>query len=356
MSDIALAPSVYSRICKSAVDIYDQRFLAEIFAQIPTRFCHEFLREYEHRLASSGRRSANLYALSLKNEILPELFADTALPFQASDSDIIEAAERAAVRACKCVLSPTKETMLTALGRLARSYRVAMPVCKTDQGISARMVEPAWWRRALRKRFRHVEHAAIRAGFVRGNSPYVTDEALCRYQHHAKRTAKLMESMDATNQTTGETIQLSKIVEGSLANPANRRAAVMVQIRGMESYAESLGYVGYFVTLTCPSRMHAYHKKSGRPVENYDGTSPRKAQCYLGRVWNSGMRKLKRDGITCMGIRTVEPHHDATPHWHVVIFVDPTHASALLATLREYAHTTAQMSRARKQSGLTQSL
>ncbi|MFA6547057.1 MAG: replication endonuclease, partial [Limisphaerales bacterium] len=35
--------------------------------------------------------------------------------------------------------------------------------------------------------------------------------------------------------------------------------------------------------------------------------------------------------------RTVEPHHDATPHWHVIVFVHPSQAGALLAILREYA-------------------
>jgi hypothetical protein len=337
MNMVSVSPAVHARICKIAPDYKARREIAEIFERIPDTFTHRFLKEYEARAETQGRHAANQYARSLKDEILPELFADTALPFQASDSDIIEAAERAAERAEKCVRSPTDELARAALARLARRYRVAMPECKTFAGTAARMIERAWWRRALRKRFRHVEHAAIRAGLVRGHSPYVTDEAMRRHQHHSRKTARLLESMDAINMDTGEAIPLSEIAERSLSNPTNRRAAVMVQIRGLEEYAKSVGYIGYMVALTVPSRMHAYYKKSGQPVKSYDGTSPRGAQGYLCRLWNSAMRKLERDGIKCMGIRTVEPHHDATPHWHVIIFVHPDRAGELLNTLRDYA-------------------
>lgn len=336
---IALAPSIRARIWSSATDPHDRRFLVGIFSPIPTSFSHKLMGEYEQRATTLGRRDANLYALSLKEEVLPELFAETALPFQASDDDIADAAERAAKRAAECLRSNTGEdAALAALGRLTRRYRVALPAVKTFGGIVGRITEASWWRRALRRRFRHVENAAIRAGLVHGRAaPYVTDEAYRRHQRHAKKIARLLESMEAFNETTGESIGLAEIAERSLANPINRRAAMMMQIRGLEDLAGSLGYEGHMVTWTCPSRMHPRNSKTGEANQNYDGTPPRAAQTYLGRLWNSIGRKLKHDGIECFGVRVVEPHHDATPHWHMLVFVQPGQADLLLATLRAYA-------------------
>ena len=335
---IDLAPSIKARIWKSA-DQYDRRFLAGIFSRIPTSFSHKLFGEYEDRVASLSRRDANLYALNLKEEVLPELFADTDLPFQATDNDIAEAAKHAAKRAAECLrLHPGEDAAFAALGRLAKRYRVSLPNAKTNVGIIARMTETAWWRRALRLRFRHVERAAIRAGLVHGRAaPFVTDEALRRHQNHAKKIVQLLESLEAFNETTGEIVPLSEITERSQANPANRRAAMMMQTRGVEDHANSLGYEGYFVTWTCPSRMHPRKFKTGEANPKYDGTTPRAAQAYLGRLWNSVGRKFKRDGIACFGVRVVEPHHDATPHWHMLVFARPEDAVHLLATLRDYA-------------------
>jgi hypothetical protein len=336
---INLAPSIKARIWKAAADPSDRRFLAGIFSALPATFGHKLMGEYEHRAAKNGHRVANLYALSLKDEVLPELFSKTALPFQASDDDIADAAERAAKRADKCLrLHGGVNTVMSALGRLARRYSVKLPANKTFAGIAARMTEAAWWRRALRSRFRHVEHAAIRAGLVHGRSaPYVTDEAYRRHQRHAKKIAQMLEAMEAFNETTGEVIGLSEIAARSLSNPVNRRAAMMMQIRGLEDLSGNLGYEGYMVTWTCPSRMHPRNSKSGEANPRYDGTPPRAAQTYLGRLWNSAARKLKRDGIECFGVRVVEPHHDATPHWHMLVFVHTDQACALLTTLRAYA-------------------
>lgn len=162
---IGLAPSIRERIWKCNPDAADRRFLASIFAPLPTSFGHKLLGEYEQRTAKHGQCAANLYALSLKDEVLPELFADTALPFQASDDDIADAAERGANRAAKCLHTKGGEDVaLAALGKLARRYGVQLPPCKTFDGIAARMTTTAWWRRALRGRFRHVEHAAKRTG------------------------------------------------------------------------------------------------------------------------------------------------------------------------------------------------
>jgi hypothetical protein len=47
--------------------------------------------------------------------------------------------------------------------------------------------------------------------------------------------------------------------------------------------------------------------------------------------------KLDRLGVRYYGIRVAEPHHDATPHWHLLLFVTREQAEILTAVLREYA-------------------
>ncbi|WP_176735153.1 replication endonuclease [Aeromonas hydrophila] len=43
------------------------------------------------------------------------------------------------------------------------------------------------------------------------------------------------------------------------------------------------------------------------------------------------------DPIDYFGFRVVEPHHDGTPHWHLLIWVKPEHQHRLIGILQRYA-------------------
>ncbi|RZI78133.1 MAG: hypothetical protein EOP38_28005, partial [Rubrivivax sp.] len=129
---------------------------------------------------------------------------------------------------------------------------------------------------------------------------------------------------------------LMDLIDASQANPAHRRRAMMARIKGIETHSKALGHVALFLTITCPSRMHPRHI-TGAPNERYDGTSPRMAQAYVGRLWNSLTRYCAHQGMVPYGLRVVEPHHDACPHWHVLVFIDPEHAQAFTSAARAYA-------------------
>lgn len=83
--------------------------------------------------------------------------------------------------------------------------------------------------------------------------------------------------------------------------------------------------------------MHARLSTSGDENPKYDGTDPRQAQQYLVNLWSLIRAKLDRLGVRYYGIRVAEPHHDATPHWHLLLFVDKEQADNLTAVLRVYA-------------------
>jgi hypothetical protein len=263
--------------------------------------------------------------------------------FDLSDDELAAAAKKAAKSVEHLVgmwqaRNITQADQLHTLRRLARRHRVEAPA---KQGLHAtinRMCEPAWWRRALRRRFRLVEHAAIIAGRVHNRaSPYVSDSAARRFERNRKRVAELLAALEAVNQTTGEVIQIAEVVEKSLANPAMRRKALAARIKGTEQYFDDKGLEKWLVTITCPSRFHARHKASGRANNRYVGSSPRQAQAYLTRLWGNATRSLAHQGIEPYGLRVTEPNHDGTPHWHVLMFVDPARAADMLATLRRYA-------------------
>ncbi len=47
--------------------------------------------------------------------------------------------------------------------------------------------------------------------------------------------------------------------------------------------------------------------------------------------------KLAREELGVYGIRVVEPHHDGTPHWHLLLFMQPGAEPRVTGILREYA-------------------
>ena len=167
-------------------------------------------------------------------------------------------------------------------------------------------------------------------------SIYVTNESLERIKQQKRRNKRKLEHTFLTNEE-GEEFSLLELAEHSLANPKNRRNEIMTRVRGMEDIAKSYDYAAMFYTITCPSRMHARLSASGEENPKYDSTDPRQAQQYLVKLWSLIRAKLDRLGVRYYGIRVAEPHHDGTPHWHLLLFVEKKHAEILTAVLREYA-------------------
>ena len=145
-----------------------------------------------------------------------------------------------------------------------------------------------------------------------------------------------MASLEVVKVGSGEVMPLDEVIAGSQANPANRRAAMMVRIKGIEARARAKSHTALFLTITAPSRMHVRHF-TGQHNDKHDGGDPRQVQAYLNGVWRRAMRALQHSGLTAYGLRVVEPHHDGCPHWHVVLFAAPEQSEAILSALRAHA-------------------
>jgi hypothetical protein len=277
----------------------------------------------------------------MSTRLTPELEA-LVETFDLSDDGLREAAKKAAASvhrmAARWQSMNTPEPVIQRILRnVTKRHHITLPNKSELQHVINRLSDAPWWRRALRKRFRTVEYAAIQAGAVHAKAgQYVSDKTMKRAVRDKRRIAQLLESLVAINQATGEMIPMDELAEQSLSNPANRRRAMMARIKGIEQHAKSKGLEALFLTITSPSRMHARHH-TGAANERYDGTKPRQAQAHLNRVWRTATRKLMHSGVTLSGLRVVEPHHDGCPHWHVLVFTAPEHCKTLIETIRAYA-------------------
>lgn len=202
----------------------------------------------------------------------------------------------------------------------------------------AKVTNEDWWRNVLQRlRDTQHEHLAIAVGQVQSKaSPYASRSCINEFYEQKRRNRKYLERMAIENEETGEQIPLDLQVYKSIANPAIRRVELMNRMRGFEDIADEFGYSGAFITITAPSKFHSVHSKGGF-VENWIGNNPRDTQSYLCAVWSRIRAKLNREGIKVFGFRVAEPHHDGTPHWHILVFMRPEHINLAFKIMWIYA-------------------
>ncbi|AUU82755.1 replication endonuclease [Leclercia sp. LSNIH1] len=192
-----------------------------------------------------------------------------------------------------------------------------------------RMMAPEWWYlRLKRARDLQREHLAIAVGQVQKTaSAYVSRKTLGEWIDQKKRNTEFFKKFDLINED-GDRVSLVDMVYSSVANPAIRRCELMVRMRGFEDIANEQGLAGEFYTITAPSRYHAVHSKGGF-VGQWNGCNPQDTQKYLCGVWAKCRAAISRAGIHVFGFRVVEPHHDGTPHWHMLLFMRPQDVDAV---------------------------
>lgn len=205
-----------------------------------------------------------------------------------------------------------------------------------------RAQDATWWRRLLRRHVtRTVEAGAVKLGIVnRRAGGYASNATVRRRTAQIERNARALQRSLYKNEA-GQIFTLAELAALSPANPVIRGGELMTRIRGAEEYADARSHVGLFLTLTAPSRFHAVTLGSGgrpRPNPNYDGVStPRDAQLWLRTMWARVRSHLGRQHIAMYGIRVAEPHHDATPHWHALVWAEcEDHALAIEAAIRKW--------------------
>ncbi|MEL7611256.1 replication endonuclease [Vreelandella titanicae] len=229
-----------------------------------------------------------------------------------------------------------EKALALALHRVT-AHHMDPPSGFTNSSTLSRLACSLWWRRQLRRltsrrreqRQRILGRTQKRAGI------YVSDEGYRRRIDQATRNARLLEAITATNQD-GDQYTLAELAELGLANPEFRRAELMLRIADTEREADRAGHRGMFYTITTPSRFHPV-RQNASINHKYAGANPREAQAYLQNLWAKARAKFKRDGLGIYGIRVAEPHHDGTPHWHLLIWMHPEDEPKVTSILRRYS-------------------
>lgn len=200
-----------------------------------------------------------------------------------------------------------------------------------------RMFNETWWRGRLRRiAAAWREHLQIAVGNVsKKKHAYASKTCVAEWREQKRRTREFLKGLELEDED-GNRISLIEKYDGSVANPAIRRCELMTRIRGFENICNELGYMGEFYTLTAPSKYHAT-TKAGYRNHKWNGANPSDTQGYLTSLWARIRAKLHREDIRIFGIRVAEPHHDATPHWHMLMFMLPEHAERVRTVIRDYA-------------------
>lgn len=204
-------------------------------------------------------------------------------------------------------------------------------------GCIERMTCRYWWRRRVRtvigrkheQQLRSLSRVHRRAGL------YVSKEGFVRWKGRQQKNAQTLADCIAVSEH-GDEVPMSAVAAAGVSNPANRRAELMTRIRGAEDCANRRSHDALFVTLTVPPELHAVHSVTLQPGGGIECT-PRDGQDWLCKQWAKARAQLDRAGIDYYGLRVAEPHHDGTPHWHLLLFVSKKHRASLAAILTRYA-------------------
>ncbi|WP_290866703.1 replication endonuclease [Aquabacterium sp.] len=197
-------------------------------------------------------------------------------------------------------------------------------------GIIARVSCAYWWRRQLTRAAIAKREAAGREASevcAKRRQPYVTHDTVHRMLEQDERNRATLEGTELEN-ADGQVFNLGELAAKSTANPAIRRGELMTRIKGCEAWADEAGWLGIFTTHTTPSRYHAT-KHNGRPNPNWEAAGRptiKDGQQWLCKTWARARSALQRRGLGVFGFRVAEPHQDGTPHWHAMLWVEPSAA------------------------------
>lgn len=243
------------------------------------------------------------------------------------------------------------------IARMARAFNITpmhwRKYCKGKLDASSavaslsRLANAEWWERQLKaQRTRWREALLIAAGEVNLKKyPYASKQAIRDVQARRLANMDYLKGCDLENVATGERFDLIDKVMASISNPEIRRMELMSTIAGIEKYAASERHVGMFITITTPSKYHPTRvvgKEGAEKIQfnhNWDAEafSPKDGQRYLVRIWSKMRTAFKDNGLSVYGMRVVEPHHDGTPHWHMMLFCERKQRQGVIDIMRRYA-------------------
>lgn len=334
----------------SSQDLVDQ--VCESLRSHGTRDCHTFRKRIFRKHEALARELSTGYLDTVKEKSYVDANRNLMrisdrlqihdLNLSAGEEEIKRFCKR---RASDCIDFANRhnysEESYSLVCELALHYSLKPPEPKDYQAdlypCIKRMTSARWWRKKVYcKQRQTIESVARDMGLVcQQRNAYSSQYS---QEVRSKQKAKNAEYLANTfiENDEGQQYCLKDLHDRSVSNPFIRRAELMTRIKGFEMVADQLDHCGEFYTLTTPSRMHARLKKGGANPK-YDGTTPDEAHQYLTNLFCCIRSKLHRDGLKTYGLRVVEPNHDGTPHWHLLLFMAPDAVGDVRNIFRNYA-------------------
>ncbi|BFU60733.1 MULTISPECIES: replication endonuclease [Rodentibacter] len=301
---------------------------------------------------SKGKQTSTLPFYLLRESQLKDLAFKLANIFARLQSDFLdEQAERKA----------KGEISIDDFGELARDmYRLCGEVCadigfplknwkaflekayldpaKIDTDLQKSICERYWKRQLETAQKRLKEHVEIGCGAVSAKvSPYVSQNALREYREKRAENMDYLEQMMLENlDDESEQMPLIEMWKRTVSNPAIQFNEMMNCLRGIDEWGTEYNYASVFFTMTAPSSFHATHN-NGTNNKKWKGASPRDTQRYLNKVWAQLRAQFAKRDIGFFGYRGVEPHHDGTPHWHMLVYVKPEQKDEMITLFKKKA-------------------
>ena len=329
-------------------DFYDQQWLDKQLLPFPAEFKQSLMKEYFAEPSSfiantNLRLSTNAVADALN--VNPQLFSSIAK----DEETLKNEAEQRSRQAFKIKAKYSRygiDATHSALVRLVDRLNIPAPKRNSSltvtgmnplTGLVARMCDNSWWLRSLRKQNNQRIEIAGRCLNVinKQKQIYVTDITANNRKQHLARSIEMLNNIIATNED-GFSSSLAELASLSVSNPEIRKAELNVRIRGLEDLSKILNHDGLFITITCPSKYHASFAKTGQRNPKWNGSTPIDGQAYLNTTFSRIRAQLNREKIRVYGLRIAEPNHDGTPHWHLILFIEPKHIKRIKQIFHDY--------------------
>ena len=212
-----------------------------------------------------------------------------------------------------------------------------------------RMLDESWWKKAARKQLRKGRGWAWATLAPLAIKEGASSEALEDSQRQDAAGEAWAQEWQAVDDA-GNTVDMT----GPEQARKRQYAEILATACGIGELADISGEIPYFVTVTCPERMHPTTTHGGprRINPDYDGTSTEEALSWLRGGWAKARAAMGRAGIGKHWVRALEPHEDGTPHFHIIAWIGPKRERELEDIIRRYFEAGQGTGSARQKHGI----
>ena len=208
---------------------------------------------------------------------------------------------------------------------------------KTVPSRMARVADARFWRRAIRLLLmREREHFFLRLRLVgRGAERYVSDAQLSARLSQLRRQAEWMKATVLVPRyiVPGDATEGLLTLDQVASSPRTRFAKLYTFVKAMDAISVDEKLSAGMLTLTLEPE---WHPNPSHGHNSWNGSSPRAAHQSMATRWQAILRDLDRLGVGLSGLRVVEPHQDACPHWHLWLLYRPDAEQPILETVMRY--------------------